>query len=181
VSTALKTFQYRFIYKCIGGHTIVGKKTQVMNYSNIRIGDHCLILDNVYLRAGPQGKIEIGDYCAINSFAKLFGHGGILIEDYAQVGPNCLITTTTHNYDNYLDTHFLPVKIHKWAWIGAQSIILAGVTVGERSVIGAGSVVTKDVPPHTVVAGSPARLIRTIKTDKESSPDCEECNDDEDR
>lgn len=168
--TALKTLQYRLIYRCIGPKTIVGGYTHIVNTFNVAIGSNCLILDHVYLRAGVQGKITIGNFCAINSHAKLFGHGGIYIDDYAQIGPNCLVTTTTHNYANRLETTFLPVKIEKWAWIGAQSIILAGVTIGRNSVVGAGSVVTRDVPERTVVAGSPARHIRSI----DDSGDCPE-------
>jgi acetyltransferase-like isoleucine patch superfamily enzyme len=59
-----------------------------------------------------------------------------------------------------------PVKINDRVWIGFNSIILKGVTIGEGGIVGAGSVVTKDVPPYTIVAGNPARVIREIPIDE---------------
>ena len=159
-STAIKTFQYRYLLRCVGRETIVGKGTEIINYSNVRIGSHCLIQDRVYIRAGLNGKIRIGDYCAINSFAKLFGHGGIEIGDYSQIGPGALITTTVHNYKKSLEADFLTVKIGKWVWLGACSTVLAGITIGDGSVIGAGSIVIKNIPPNSVAVGNPAQIIK---------------------
>jgi acetyltransferase-like isoleucine patch superfamily enzyme len=159
-STAFKTFQYRYICRCIGKETIVGKGTEIKNYSNVRIGSHCLVQDRVYFRAGLNGIIKVGDYCAINSFAKLFGHGGVEIGDYSQIGPGSLITTTVHNYKKSMEADFLKVKVGNWVWIGACSIVLAGITIGDRSVIGAGSVVNKNIPPDSVAVGNPAKIIK---------------------
>ncbi|RYY70023.1 MAG: sugar O-acetyltransferase, partial [Chitinophagaceae bacterium] len=61
-------------------------------------------------------------------------------------------------------------------WIGAGAIILQGVTVGKKSIVGAGAVVTKDVPPGVVVAGNPARIIKTLKNTQASSPEKKEIN-----
>jgi len=160
LSTALKTFQYRYIQRCIGKKTIVGKGTEIFNFSNVKIGSHCLIQDHVYIRAGFQGNITIGNYCAINGFAKLFGHGGIEIGDYTQIGPGSLITTTTHNYQENLKAEFRKVAIGRWVWIGANCVILPGITIGDNSVIGAGSIVTKDISPYSVAVGNPARVIK---------------------
>ena len=161
LSTALKTFQYRYILRCVGLKTVVGKGTEIFNFSNVKIGSHCLIQDHVYIRAGLNGRVCIGEYCAINSFAKLFGHGGIYIGDYSQIGPGALITTTVHDYRGYMEADFRSVKIGKWVWVGAGSIILAGTTIGDKSVIGAGSIVTKDIPPDSVAVGNPAKVIKT--------------------
>jgi len=160
LSTAIKTFQYRYLFRCIGIETIVGKGTQVFNFSNVKIGSHCLIQDHVYIRAGLKGKVKIGDYCAINSFAKLFGHGGIEIGDYSQIGPGTLITTTVHDYKGSLEADFQAVHIGKWVWIGACATVLAGITIGDKSVIGAGSIVIKDIPPNCVAVGNPAQVIK---------------------
>lgn len=160
--TIISTLKYRWIFKCVGRKTVVGFNTVLNHPSNIQIGSHCLILDNVYVRTGMDGYIKIGNHCAINSFAKIFAHGGVIIEDNVQIGPDCLITTTTHDYSDSLKAKFLKVYIKEWAWIGGKSTILPGLTIGEYSVIGAGSVVTKDVPPCTIVAGNPARVIREI-------------------
>jgi len=165
LSTALKTFQYRYLLRCVGLKTIVGKGTEIFNFTNVKIGSHCLIQDHVYIRAGLNGKVHIGEFCAINSFAKLFGHGGIEIGDYSQIGPAALITTTVHNYKGSLEADFQAVKIGKWVWVGAGSIIMAGITIGDKSVIGAGSIVTKDIPSNCVAVGNPARVIKKHEKD----------------
>lgn len=168
LSTLLSTAKYRWVFGCVGRKTIVGGHTILMHPNNIRIGSNCLILDHVYIRTGLKGSVELGDYCAINSFAKIFAHGGVHVGDHAQIGPDCLITTTSHDYNKSLHTNFLPVHIDEWAWVGGKAILLPGITVGAHSVIGAGSVVTKNVPPYTLVAGNPARFIRRINQDKEN-------------
>ena len=160
LSTAFKTFQYRYLIRCVGQKTIVGKGTEIFNFSNVKIGSHCLIQDHVYIRAGLNGRVSVGEFCAINSFAKLFGHGGIEIGDYSQIGPGALITTTIHDYKKAMEADFQPVKIGKWVWVGACSTILAGITIGDKSVIGAGSIVTKDIPSDSVAVGNPAKIIK---------------------
>ena len=161
--TILRTFQYRYLHKCIGKSSIVGEGTTIINFSNVSIGNNCLIQDHVYIRAGLDGNVRICDHCAINSFAKLFGHGGIEIGKYTQLGPDCLITTTKHNYYEQLKTSYEKIQIGAWVWIGAKCIILPGITVGDHSVIGAGSIVTKNLPPWSVAVGNPARVIKTYE------------------
>ncbi len=91
--------------------------------------------------------------------------GGITIEEGAFIGPHCVLATEYHP-EEPAQRHSLltkPIVIGRNAWLGADVKVLAGVTVGENAIVAAGSVVTKDVPPDTVVAGSPARVIRPIK------------------
>lgn len=168
-ATAAATAKHRLVSRCIGPATIVGRNTRMLDPRNIRVGSHCLILDHVYLRAGQQGRIQVGDYCAINTHAKLFGHGGIVIGDYTQLGPGSLITTTTHDFDDRMKTSFAPVRLAEWVWVGAGAIILPGVTIGEHAVIGAGSIVTKDLPAYSVAVGNPARVIRERPRRQEAS------------
>lgn len=87
---------------------------------------------------------------------------GITLGDNVQIGPNVTIATDNHDLKDHYILKCRPVTINNNAWIGANATILPGVTVGENAVIGAGSVVTKDVPANTVVAGNPARVIRTL-------------------
>jgi acetyltransferase-like isoleucine patch superfamily enzyme len=159
----LNTANYRYIKRCIGKGCVVGRWVRIVNSANVRIGDHCLFQDGVYMRAGNQGYITIHDRAALNSFSKLFGHGGIEIGEEAQVGPGTIITTTDHDYyDENLATEFKKVTIGRRVWIGANVTILPGVTIGEYSMIGAGAVVNKDIPPHSVAVGVPARVIKTL-------------------
>ena len=157
---ALTTAKYRYLLRCIGKGTVVGVRTEIVNSANVKIGRDCLLQDAVYIRAGTDGKITMGDRVAINSFARLFGHGSIEIGEDVQIGPGCLITTTDHNIFENLEASFKKVTIGKRAWIGANVTILPGITIGEHAVVGAGSVVTKDVPAYSVVVGVPARLIK---------------------
>ena len=84
------------------------------------------------------------------------------LEDNVMIGPGATILTVNHDFS---DTQILlckPVHIKKGAWIGAKSIIMPGVTIGEGSVVGSGAIVTHDVPDHVVVVGSPARVLKKL-------------------
>lgn len=164
VRIGMTTAYYRFVRGCGGSGTIIGCNTQLINASNITIGRGCFLQDEVYIRAGDSGFVTIGDRAALNSFVKIFGHGGVEIGEEAQIGPGTLITTTGHDYtDQNLETSFSKVSIGARAWIGANATILPGVTIGDYAVIGAGAVVNKDVPSHTVAVGVPARAVKKIE------------------
>jgi len=95
----------------------------------------------------------------------------VTIEDYVSIGMNTMIfahsnpTCSLEIKQNYYPRSVAPVTIKKGAWIPPGCIILAGITIGENSVVGAGSVVTKDVDPYTVVAGNPAKPVKNLKKD----------------
>ena len=155
------TFKYRFIQPCIGKNTIVRRKTVIINYANVKIGNNCVLQDYVYIRAGAHGKVTFEDGCMINSFSRFFGHGGIEVGENCQFGPGVTVTTTGHDYkENNLREIFKKVTIGERVWIGANVTILPGVTIGDYTVVGAGSVVTRDLPPNAVAVGSPAQAIK---------------------
>jgi acetyltransferase-like isoleucine patch superfamily enzyme len=108
--------------------------------------------------------IQLGKNVFINHACTFLDLGGITIEDDVLIGPKVSIITENHPV-NPNDRKILDLKsvmIKRNSWIGANSTILPGVTIGENSVVAAGSVVTKDVPANTVVAGVPAKIIKTI-------------------
>jgi len=158
----LTTAKYRYLKRCIGKGTIVGPGTQIVNSANVHIGDDCLLQDSVFIRAGTEGKVTIGDRAALNSFCRLFGHGSIEIGEDTQLGPGSLITTTGHDYDGDLETNFKRVVIGRRVWVGANVTILPGVEIGDFSVIGAGSVVTRRIPPRSIAVGVPARVVKHL-------------------
>jgi acetyltransferase-like isoleucine patch superfamily enzyme len=90
--------------------------------------------------------------------------GGITIEDDTKIGPKANLLTSNHPLDpaHRKELVSTPIWIKKNVWIGAAATILPGVTIGENSVVAAAAVVTQDVPPNTVVAGVPAKVIRTL-------------------
>lgn len=94
----------------------------------------------------------------------LHGWGGIKIEDDVLIGPKANLITINHPLDpsERQSTISTPIIIKKNAWIGVGAMVMPGVTIGENSVVSAAAVVTKDVPPNTVVAGVPAKIIKMI-------------------
>lgn len=109
-------------------------------------------------------SIEIGDGCYINFNCNFVDDGKITIGDHVMFGPSVTIATVGHpinpNYREYMYTD--PVRIEDNCWIGAGTIICPGVTIGKNSVIGAGSVVIKDIPANSVAVGNPCSVLRTI-------------------
>jgi acetyltransferase-like isoleucine patch superfamily enzyme len=164
----LASAKFRYLKRCVGQGTVVGVRTEIINSANVRIGRDCLLQDNIYIRAGTEGRITIGDRAALDSFCRLFGHGSIDIGEDTQIGPGCLITTTDHDYGDNLTVRFKRVSIGKRVWIGANVIILPGVEIGDGAVVEAGSVVMKNLPPRCVALGVPARVVKW--QDKASAP-----------
>jgi len=109
-------------------------------------------------------NIHIGKHVFINSCCQFQDQGGIYIGDNVFIGHRVVLATIDHDLDpDDRHNHFAPIRICDKVWIGAGVIITKGVTVGEGSVVAAGAVVTKDVPPFTVVGGVPAKAIKTIE------------------
>lgn len=111
-------------------------------------------------------RLKIGDNVFINSNSLLMARGGITIEDDVLMAANVQLLSNNHDeYDRQVLT-CKPIHIKKGAWIGAGASILPGVTVGEYAIVGAGAIVTKDVPDFAVVVGSPARIVKTLDENK---------------
>ena len=109
-------------------------------------------------------NITIGRDVFINSGCHFQDQGGIEIGDGALIGHNVVLATINHDLDPAMNrkNHYAPIKIGAHVWVGSNATILSGVSIGEWSVVAAGVVVTKDVPPMTVVGGVPARIIKKI-------------------
>jgi len=159
---AWNTFIYCYVKRCIGKGSVVGGNLTIINSSNVKFGKNCLLQDSVYIRAGREGKVVAGDGVAFNSFVKIFGHGTVEIGDNTQLGPGTLLTTTGHAYDTGMKVNYKKIVIGKGVWVGANVTILQDVEIGDFSVIGAGAVVNKSIPPNSIAAGVPARVIKAI-------------------
>ena len=134
----------------------VGEGTKIYDHVNLyrcKIGKNCKIEPFVYI----EGGVVIGDNCKIKPF--VFIPTGVTIESDVFIGPNVAFTN-----DKYPRAHgewkLLQTRVKRGASIGANSVILPGVTIGEKALVGAGSVVTSDVPDNAVLAGNPARILR---------------------
>lgn len=160
---------------------------QISGHNKIEIGDNVIINSSSYfnriggdtrtlLVAYGNQKINIGNNVGISNSA-IISHGeGITIEDFVMIGGSCKIYDTDfHSLDyvkrmekNETDINTKPVLIKRAAFVGAHSIILKGVTIGERVIVGAGSVVTKDIPDDEIWAGNPAKFIKKVPKEKEN-------------
>jgi acetyltransferase-like isoleucine patch superfamily enzyme len=109
--------------------------------------------------------LNIGHNVFINYNCSMMAAGRIIIEDDVQIGPNAMIVTTNHDFNQREVVLHAPVTIKRGAWIGGRSLILPGVTIGENAVVAGGSVVTKDVKPNTIVGGNPAKVIKHLESE----------------
>ncbi len=150
-----------------------------------RRGHGSIVRWSTRLDVFPYNRFEVGDYSLIESFAtvnnaigdvvigkhSLIGVcnsilGPVTIGDYVMLAPHVTLSALNHSFDDVSrpiaqqPTTTRPIVVEDGAWIGAQALITAGVRIGRNSVVAGGSVVTRDVPPFSVVAGNPARLVK---------------------
>lgn len=118
------------------------------------------------LRMAYGSKTHIGNYTYINFNLVVVDDGEVWIGDHVMIAPNVTITATGHPAAPKLREKgmqfSIPVRIGNNVWIGSGAIILPGVTVGDNAIIGAGSIVTKDIPANVIAVGNPCRVLREI-------------------
>jgi acetyltransferase-like isoleucine patch superfamily enzyme len=142
----------------------------------IRIGDRTTIMHNTELhvfnfRDLPHAFIKIGRDTFIGESVVVRGQGGVIIGDSVLIAPGAKILAVNHNFSDISRPVIEQgitgkgVVIQDGAWVGGGAVIVDGVTVGRGAVVGANAVVTHDVPPHTVVVGSPARVARDLRAE----------------
>jgi UDP-2-acetamido-3-amino-2,3-dideoxy-glucuronate N-acetyltransferase len=148
--------------------SIIGDNVSIWHLAQIRekahIGDNCIIGRSVYI----DYEVVVGKNCKIQNNAVLYR--GVTVEDGVFIGPYvCLINDKNPRAVNadlslksLTDWQVSPILIKKGASIGANATILPGVTIGEWAMIGAGSVVTKDVPDYSLVVGNPGKVIGLV-------------------
>ena len=109
-------------------------------------------------------NIHIGKHVFINAGCKFQDQGGITIGDGTLIGHNVVLATLNHEIAPAKRQGMIPkpIKIGKNVWIGSNATILAGVTIGDNAIVGAGAVVTKNIPENKIVAGIPAKIIKSI-------------------
>jgi acetyltransferase-like isoleucine patch superfamily enzyme len=150
--------------------------------SRIAIGSGS-VMDGRLVTEAPRAQIVIGSNTSIGGETLLAAVQSIVVEDDVLISYQCIITDSDNHHLSYSrrkhDLHewmagrhdwskvnTAPVRICNGAWLGARTIVVKGVTIGEGAVCGMASVVTKDVAPYTVVAGNPARVIRELGPDE---------------
>jgi acetyltransferase-like isoleucine patch superfamily enzyme len=140
------------------------------NRSGLKNGQNMWLEFGVKINIGTEAELTIGDFVYVNCYTIIDCYLNIKIGNRVQIGPHCYIGDFDHNIrvDISRKLHHReekkksPIVIEDNVWIGAGVIILKGVTIGKNSVIAAGSVVAANIPQNVVVAGVPAKIIKTI-------------------
>lgn len=132
----------------------------------IKIGDEVKINSYCIIETGGGGQIEIGSNTAINSFCTIYGQGGLSIGRNVRIGPRVGIFPSNKHFEDTSQPiakqgiERLGITIEDDVWLGANVQVMDGISIGRGSVIGAGSVVTKSIPPFALAFGTPARVVR---------------------
>jgi acetyltransferase-like isoleucine patch superfamily enzyme len=135
----------------------IGEGTRIWQYVVILPGAIIGRDGNICSHCFIENKVVVGDRVTVKCGVQLWD--GVTLEDDVFVGPNVTFTNDLQPRSRNTAAKLLPTLVKKGASIGANATILPGLTIGEGAMVGAGSVVTKDVPPGVTVAGSPARII----------------------
>lgn len=144
--------------------TNIGKNTRIWAFAHILpgaiIGEECNVCDQTFI----ENDVTVGNRVTIKCGVQLWD--GITVEDDVFIGPNATFTNDAFPRSRQYPEQFIRTTIRKGASIGANATILPGLNIGQYAMVGAGTVVTKDVPPFAIVVGNPARIIGYVQADK---------------
>jgi len=155
--------------ECFARWPLHGDALEMLRDGRLELGEHVLFEPGVWLTGGAPARIRIGTGTFLNLGVMVAAMDLVDIGAHCMFANGCFITDANHRFDDPERpvpwqgfTTKGPTRIGDNVWCGANVVITSGVTVGERSVIGANSVVTRDLPPRSIAAGSPARVLKTI-------------------
>ena len=146
--------------------THIGKGTRIWAFAHILpgavIGEDCNLCDHIFI----ENDVSVGDRVTVKCGVQLWD--GIHLEDDVFVGPNATFTNDPFPRSKQYPTEFSKTIVQRGASIGANATILPGVTIGQNAMVGAGAVVTKNVPPNSIVVGNPARIVNYVTANFQS-------------
>ena len=154
-----------FIHKSsfIDKDVLIGNNTKIWHFSHVqsgaKIGAGCILGQNVNI----GNNVRIGNYCKIQNNVSIYE--GVELEDYVFCGPSMVFTNILlprSEFPQSGDAFYKKTLVKKSASIGANATIICGVTIGRYALIGAGAVVTKDVPDYSLVIGSPGKVVGVV-------------------
>jgi acetyltransferase-like isoleucine patch superfamily enzyme len=147
-----------------------GNVLEAFREGRLEVGAHTLLEPGVWLTAPGSARIRVGSGTFLNLGVMVAAIELVEIGDHCMFANGCFVTDANHRFDDPRSpvpwqgfTSEGPTRIGDNVWCGANVVVTGGTTIGERCVIGANSVVTEDIPPRTVAAGVPARVLRTIE------------------
>ncbi|MEA2283157.1 MAG: hypothetical protein QOK21_3764 [Solirubrobacteraceae bacterium] len=144
-----------------------GNVLEMLREGRLELGEHVLLEPGVWLTAMAPGRIVIGTGSFLNLGVQVAALERVEIGAHCMFANGCFVTDSDHRFEDLSKpitwqgfTSKGPTRVGDNTWCGANVVITSGVTVGERCVIGANAVVTRDLPPFSIAAGAPARVIR---------------------
>jgi acetyltransferase-like isoleucine patch superfamily enzyme len=147
-----------------------GNVLEALRQGRLEIGAQTLFEPGVWITAPGAARVHIGSGTFLNQGVMVAALELVEIGDHCMFANGCFVSDAAHRFDDPHEpvpwqgfTSKGPTRIADNVWCGAHVVITSGVTIGERSVIGANSVVTRDIPPFSIAAGSPAKVLRTIE------------------
>lgn len=159
IHSALLNLKY---FKSLSKKIQFGNRVKIIG--NVTLGNSLTLDDNTEIRNFTNNYSKIGNHTSINKNTVIRGY--FSIGEYCAIAPNCTIIGANHIFSDPNKTiksqgvSCKGIIIEDDVWIGANSVILDGVTIGKGSVIGAGSIVTKNIPPYSVAVGNPCKVIK---------------------
>jgi acetyltransferase-like isoleucine patch superfamily enzyme len=148
---------------------IYGSPIELGNYVNVIADSDMKVRLTVWSEISGKGRIQIGNYCLICPGVRISS------ADEITIGDNCMMASRVYITDSdWHDTYdrvapfgkMSPIKLESNVWLGDSALICKGVTIGENSIIGAGSVVVNDIPANSIAAGNPAKVVKKLDTTK---------------
>ena len=172
LDSLMRRVLWRGIARQVGDGLSVGSSVGFKHLETFEIGRGVFIGAQAYLQGRFDGRFVIGDHVWIGP-QSYFDARDLVLEDHVGWGPGAKVLGSVHSGRpadvpiTQTDLCIGPVRVRAWADIGTNATLLPGVTVGEGAIVGAGAVVTRDVPPFSIVAGAPARVLRKRQRGKE--------------
>ena len=187
----IRSFIYRFLLGGMGRKCFLEKNIRFFNPGKLFLGDRVFVGEGAFFDAGikaeaievgddshlsrcviirtQKGKVTIGKKVNLGSHAFIYGYGDIEIGDYCLLANQVELISGTHKYGDLSQPMRFQgrtpsrIVVGEDVWLGTQAIILGGVTIGRGAIVGAGSVVNRDIPEYGIAAGRPARVIKSRK------------------
>lgn len=158
---------------------VEGNLLEALDEGRCQIGSHVLIEPGCWFSLHPDtARLDLGEGTIVNLGCMLAATDHISVGRHVMFANHCFVTDADHRFDDpelpvpwQGMTSKGPVEIGDNAWFGANCVVTSGVTIGERCVVGANSVVTRDLPPRTIAAGAPAKVLREIEFGEPGEPE----------
>jgi len=170
IGVRLRYYGYKSLFKETDGFFRIDTGVVILGFENVSMGSNISFMKNSYIYAHDGGVLVIGNNFTLNSNSQLgASFGKIVIGDDCAIAPNCVLRASNHTFNDpnvpfrEQGHTYGEIILADDVWISSNCVVTANTTIGKSSVVGAGSVVTKDIEPYSIVGGVPARLIKKRK------------------